>query len=263
MNREITFLIILFFATIFLMVGANFIQFQEGHFPVSAANWLLIGLITLWIALRLFFSGKKDFQLRVFGLFFFLFSLFILMMAVAHLPLFLFHENHELFEQTMHLGYAIGHIFLYLSFAVFIQLPLQWIAPHFKNLGSAFFLLLGGVTTTLNFLLPSLPEFSHATGVTLLNVSPLVGKLVALNVVLAWVPAGIYFIVKGARSHEKNVRWRAMLLGIGLIVATIGGPLHDISQQAMMFLVADIVVLAGIVIVASGVMYKIQEQYER
>ena len=225
---------------------------------MSALNWLLMGFITFWVSLRLFSLNKKDFQLRTFSLFFLFFSLFISIMALAHFPLLLSHnlKNHELFSKAMHLGYAIGHIFLYLSLAVFVRLLLSWAAPRLKNIGSAFFLLLGGATTVLNFLLPSLPEFSHSTGVTLLNVAPLVGKLVALNVALAWVPAGIYFIVKGVRSQEKNVRRRAILLGIGLLIATIGGPLHDISQQAIMFLIADIVVLAGIVILASGVMYK-------
>jgi hypothetical protein len=258
MNRDIKILISLFFTSAFLMAAGTIIKFQGGHFPLSALNWLLIGFITAWVAFRLFSSNKKDSQLVTFNLFFLFFSLFISIMAFAHFPLFLPHSrnNHELFSQIMHLGYATGHIFLYLSLAVFVRLPLNWASPRLKNIGSAFFLLLGIVTTVLNFLMPSMPEFSHATGVTLLNVAPLVGKLVALNVVLAWVPSAIYFIVKGARSREKIIRRRAMLLGIGLLIATVVGPLHDISQQAMMFFIADVVVLAGIVILASGVMYK-------
>jgi hypothetical protein len=258
MNKNIRLLIILFFTSALLMAAGTIIKFQGGHFPLSALNWLLIGFITAWVAFRLFSLNKKDSQISAFNLFFLFFSLFISIMAFAHFPLFFQHDvnNHKLFSQTMHLGYAIGHIFLYLSLAVFVRLPLNWASPRFKNIGSAFFLLLGGVTTVLNFLMPSLPEFSHSAGVTLLNVNPLVGKLVALNVVLAWVPSGIYFIVKGASSQEKIIRRRALLLGIGLLVATIGGPLHDISQQAMMFFIADVVVLAGIVILASGVMYK-------
>ena len=258
MDRNIRLLIILFFTSAFLMAAGTIIKFRGGHFPLSALNWLLIGFITAWVALRLFSSDRKDSQLNTFNLFFILFSLFISIMAFAHFPLFLPHStaNHELFSKIMHWGYAVGHIFLYLALAVFVRLPLNWASPRLKNLGSAFFLLLGGLTTVLNFLMPSLPEFSHATGVTLLNVNPLVGKLVALNVVLAWVPSAIYFIVKGARSREKIIRRRALLLGTGLLIATIGGPLHDISQQAIMFFIADVVVLAGIVILASGVMYK-------
>ena len=224
---------------------------------MSAINWLLISLVTFWAALRLF--AKKDFQLRIFSVFFFLFSLFMFIMTAAHFVLLFSHLNHEIFRQSMHWGFVIGHIFLYLSLAVFIRLPLDWIAAPLKNIGSAFFILFGGITTVLNFLLPNLPEYSHSTGITLLNVDPLVGKLIALNVVLAWVPAGIYFIIKGARGREKNARRRAMLLGIGLFIATLGGPLHDVSRQVIAFLVADIVVLAGIVILASGVMYQKEE----
>ncbi|MDO8663765.1 MAG: hypothetical protein Q7K28_02940 [Candidatus Wildermuthbacteria bacterium] len=256
MNKNIRFLIILFFISVFLMLGSNIVPFKEGHFPLTSTNLVLMGFITFWVAHRLFYLKKKDYQFRIFGLFFFLFFLFVLIMAIPHLLLLLPHLEHKIFRQGMHLGYLIGHIFLYLSLVVFIRLPLNWVAPRFKNIGSAFFLLLGGVTTILNFLLPSLPEYNHSTGITLFNVNPLVGKLVALNVVLAWVPTGIYFIVKGMRGLEKNLRRRCMLLGIGLLVATIGGPLHDISREAVMFLIADIVVLAGIVILAVGVMYE-------
>lgn len=260
MNRDIRLLIVLFSVSTLLMLGANIIHFRGGHFPLSAVNWLLIGFVTFWVAFRLLFLKKKDSQLRIFGSFFFLFSLFISTMAIAHLPLFLPHSVHEFFSKSMHWGYLISHIFLYLSLVVFIRLPLDWVAPRFKNLGSAFFIFLGGVTTVLNFLRISSPEYNHSTGITLLNVDPLLGKLVALNVALAWVPAGIYFIVKGARSQEKNVRIRSILLGIGLLAATIGGPLHDISRQAIVFLIADIVILAGIIILASGTMYRQEDK---
>ncbi|MDO8424557.1 MAG: hypothetical protein Q7S70_01295 [bacterium] len=256
MNKEIRFLAILFIVSASAMLGAHIIHFQGGHFPLTAINLISMGFVSFWISFRLFSSTRKDFQLRIFASFFFLFFLFMISMIIAHIPLFFYHKDHEIFSRDMHWGYLIGHIFLYLSLAVFIRLPLHWVAPRLKNAGSVFFLLLGGVTTVLNVLKPSLPEYSHSTGITFFNVDPLVGKLVALNVLLVWVPAGIYFIVKGVRSQERNVRWRALLLGIGLLVATLGGPLHDISREPIVFLIADIVVLAGIIILASGVMYR-------
>lgn len=256
-NKEIRFFIILASISITTMIVVNFINIKEGHLPLTAINTILMGLVAFWVAVRL---NKRSAQLRVFGLFFFLFSLFTLLMTLPHLYLLFPHLDHEAFNQSLHWGYVIGHIFLYLSLAVFIRLPLHWAAPRLKNLGSAFFVILGAVTTLFNILLPNTPNYIHATGITMFNADPLVGKLVAINVVLAWVPAGIYFIVKGIRSQEKVLRSRSLLLGIGLMIATIGGPLHDISQKEIVFLIADIVVLIGIVVLGSGVLYQKEEK---
>lgn len=255
MNRDIKFVIVLFLVETALLI-ISYVNASNGQIPLTAVAHVCMGIITFWVASRLLFTkNKASEEARSFGWFFLLVSMFVMTFALPHIFL-LFSKDQNMFSKIMDLGYIIGHIFLYLSLAVFIRVPLQWIFPRLKNAGSAFFLILGAITTALNIMRPGSPKFDYATGLTILNVNPLVGKLVAINAILAWVPAGIYLIVKGLKSRSKVVRIRALFIGIGLIVTIIGGPLHDVAKQTVHYLIADLVAVAGFSIVAIGVLYK-------
>lgn len=253
MNRDIRFVIVLFLVEAVLLT-VSYINASNGFIPLTAVSHISMSIVTFFVASRLFATKKRG-ETRSFGVFFLLASIFTFLIALPHIYL-LFSKDQNTFAKIMDLGYIVGHIFLYLSLAVFIRIPLQWIYPKLKNLGTAFFLTLGAVTTILNVMRPGSPVFDSSTGLTLLNVDPLVGKFVAITAILAWVPAGIYFIVKGIKTHEKVVRVRALFIGIGLLVAIIGGPLHDVAKQTIHYLIADIVALAGFSIIAIGVLYK-------
>lgn len=254
MNKDIRFIVIFFFINAALMVWGYFSQ--KVFVPLTGNAHLLMGLVTFWAAARLFSAKNKDSATRTFSLFFFFFSMFMLFMTLPHLLLAMPDKYRAMFGQGMNWGYIIGHVFTYLSLAVFIRIPLAWTFPKLKNLGTAFFLLFGSVITFINIIRPNTPVFNTATGITLLNADPLVGKLIAIIAALAFVPAAVYFIIKGIRSKEGIVRGRALLFGIGLVVTTIGGPIHDVARQRILFLVADILALAGLCILTMGVFYK-------
>ncbi|MDP3982038.1 MAG: hypothetical protein Q8P70_00580 [bacterium] len=249
----------MFIIALVSMTGAFLLQPGGGylHFPFGGFSWLVMSLVILAAAWRLYFkkADRKELgtQVKTFALSLACFAAFLFIMFLPHIPLFFTHNDHGFFSEQMNLAYILGHIFLYLSLAVFVRVPLSMTHPKYMMPGMVFFLILGAVTTIINFILPNAPEFHHASGLTLLGVDPLVGKLVAINVALAWVPAGAYFIWSGITALNTFVKRRGLLLGSGLLVATIGGPLHDIVASAPMFLTADLVTILGNLMVAAGI----------
>lgn len=65
------------------------------------------------------------------------------------------------------------------------------------------------------------------------------------------------------RDNKNSGRMRAILLGLGLIVITLGGPTHGIAQDAFIFLIADILILSGIAIIASSIFYHVPMKEEK
>lgn len=254
-----------FFFWIFLvatltMTGAFLLQpgGVDAHFPLGGFSWLVMALVLFIIARRLHLKNVErkglDVQVKAFAIFFTCFGAFLFIMFLPHTSLlFSHHYAHEAFGLQMNWAYIIGHLFLYLGLAAFIRIPLSLAFPKLVPWGFWFFLALGALTTMVNIFLPNTPVFHHPSGLTLLGANPLVGALVAINVTLAWVPAGIYFIWSGIASQDSFVRMRGLLLGSGLLITTIGGPLHDIVESALMFLIADVVTILGVVVIASGV----------
>ncbi len=263
MNKEIRYIIILFLLNALLMGWAYF-NGNTGHVPVTGISHLLMGVVTSWVAIRLFFIKNKTSDLITFALFFSFLSLFLLFMALPHTYLLFPRKNDEAFINAMQWGFIIGHMFTYLAHATFVRLTLGWSVPRLKNLGTVFFslgtpffLIFGGIITAFNIMRPGNPVFDLATGLTLFHSDPLVGNLIAIETSLLFIPSAIFFIVKGIKSQEKIVRNRALFIGFGLVVTTIGGPLHDIAQVSLVVLMADTLVLAGLCILAVGVFYKI------
>lgn len=229
--------------------------------PLTGISHLLDGLVFIWIALKLNKAmredGAKDLSQKYFMGFFASTGIFQVLMGLPH---FLLYKSSELFPQAMAWAYIDGHIFLYLALALTISVPLQLYFPSqqkLKTLIFSFFLIFGTVITFLNILNPNTPVFDANSGITFLNASPLIGKLIPIIAILSWVPAGVIFIYKGIKArHDRLVFVRSMLLGVGLLMLVVFGPLHDIATTASQYLVADIFTMVGFLTMASGVFYQ-------
>jgi hypothetical protein len=53
---------------------------------------------------------------------------------------------------------------------------------------------------------------------------------------------------------------RSLLLGSGLLILIVAGPLHDVAKTPGMYVVADIVTMFSLIILASGVVYRIESR---
>lgn len=261
MNRSIR-LIVMLFIVVTALLTVSYINARSGHVPLMAIAHISMGLISVWAAMRLFAVKDKGDTVRDFAWFFTSFAIFVLFLVLPHIFLLSIFHDHSMFSSAMNWGYIIGHVFLFISLAIFIRIPLQWISPKLKNIGTAFFLVLGAFTTIVSIILQSAPTFEESTGLTFLNINPLVANIVVINVVLAWLPAAIYFIIKGIKASRKIVRMRALLIGIGIIVLMIGGPMHDLAKTSVMYFLADFLALGGVALLASGVLYKVESGQE-
>lgn len=258
--KEIRIIASLAILLIGIMISAYLLTLGGVRLPLSHIDWLVTGSISLWIAYRLrkkFFEHYSG-EIRDFQWFFFYFGLFLLTLASSG---FAAYSDPAFYSSAATLTHRIGHIFFFFSAVFFIRIPLSWYNPKLKNAGSLIFLFLGAVTTLLNLSRPGSSEL-HTSGINIRHLDPLVSQLI-ISVGLTWLPIAGYFLYRGFKSHEHVVRMRAIFLGLGLIVITLGGPTHGIAQDAFIFLIADILILSGIVIIASSIFYHVPMKEEK
>lgn len=236
--------------------------------PITGITHFLDGLILLWAALKirktLINNSVEDLPKKYFMWFFTCTGIFQVMLGLPHLLLF---SNKDMFPQAIAWAYTEGHIFLFIALAFTIMVPLQLYFPSKKTLKKiifSFFLLFGAVITVINIFLPNNPVFDEQSGITLFNADPMVGRLIPIIVILAWGPSAIIFIYKGIRSRSnKLVLVRSLLLGIGLLMLLIFGPMHDVAKTSLQFIMADIFTMLGFLLTAAGVLYSPEAKVEK
>lgn len=229
--------------------------------PVTGIFHFLDGLILIWAALKikkaLINSPTEDLSKKYFMWFFACTGIFQVMIGLPHLLLF---SDKGMFPQALAWSYTQGHMFLFLALAFTIMVPLQLYFPDRKKLKKVvftFFLLFGAVITVINIFLPNNPVFDEKSGLTFFNADPIVGRLIPIIVVLSWGPSAIIFIYKGIRSRSNRlVLIRSLLLGIGLLILLVFGPMHDLAKTTLQFFVADIFTMLGFLTIAAGIFYR-------
>ena len=180
-------------------------------------------------------------------------GIFQLIMGLSHVILYI---DAALFPIVMNWGYIVGHVFLYLSLAFSLMVPLELSFPgkKVKYYAASLISLFGLGITYINIIKPNHPVYESATGITFFNADPLVGKLIPIIVLLSWGVAVVMFIWNAIKSrHNRMALIRSIVISVGFIITTAGGPLHDVAQTSVQFLVADILTLLGFLTLASGI----------
>lgn len=243
--------------TIIMILTYVLIVFGGFKLPLSTINFFCTAVVSLWIFWRL--RQKKSegeevtSQIRDFTLAYLLFGIFMLSLS---LPTFILPFNQELYSPWSVWTHKIGHLFLFLSLVFFVRVPLAWINPKLKNLGSTVVFIFGAVTGYLNIITPSGATLLDS-GINIRQIDPTVGTLIILNVVLSWMPTALYFLYRAIRAQDHFTKIRSLLFGLGFLITILGGPTHNIIQSPLVFLIADIMTLIGIALIASGVFYQI------
>lgn len=192
---------------------------------------------------------------------------FFLYMAVFFVFMFLPHAllgyRPELFPLAMALGYVIGHVFMYLGFINILRLFFS-IVPRLND-KDGLAVVLGlvaaiGITvfTAITMIWGMQPEFDDRNGITLFNTHASIGTAIALFSAVTVVPTAILMIMNGIANRTTRVR--SFLLGGGLLLLMAGGPLYDLAKNVELYLLADIVTVLGLILIASGVAYRIEER---
>lgn len=232
--------------------------------PITALTTLLGALVMLfsWV-----FIGRRmmhddnggTHQAKLLHAFFLYMAVFFVFMFAPHAFVKLQPGS---FPLAMALGYVIGHVFMYLGLINILRLFFS-IVPRLSGKDNLA-VLLGlvatiGITvfTALTMIWGVQPEFDYDNGVTLFNVQTGVGAAIALFSAVTVLPTAILMILNGISNPATRIR--SFLLGGGLFVLMTGGPLHDIAKTSQLFMLADVVSVLGLILIASGVTYRISE----
>lgn len=226
-------------------------------FPLTGLVHTIDGIICVLIAVKL----KRDLATKqsqnsaktYFMYFFSVIGIFQLVMGLSHAVLYI---KPEMFGEVMNWGYITGHVFLYLSltFSLMVPLELSSIGKKIKYYAASLIGLFGIFITYINIIKPNHPVYESATGITFFNADPSVGQLIPIIVLLSWGVAVVIFIWNAVKSrHNRMALIRSLVISIGFIIITVGGPLHDVAQTSVQFLMADILTLLGFLTLASGI----------
>jgi len=219
--------------------------------------YLLSGLIFFLIALRLQKNyskgGKTDILLKSFTMIFFLWGVFELSRGFPYIYVILGRE--ELFSQAMRYGYIIGNLLLTLTaiYGFMFSASLYW--PKKQKLGIGVILFLGIINIIILIMTPFFPEYRVKEGITLMNLPSISEPPIVLVILIGWGILAIIFLLEAIKGGIKGaLRTRAWLIGVGILMAIISGPLHGILKTAGGILLLDVMSLTGKLLAAVGVL---------
>lgn len=217
----------------------------------------LVGGLVLWFFYyRLHRNHKKD------NTFFNYFEIFALSNGFFYmlfgLPLLLTPENSFLIG----LGYLIGHAFGYVAYGYLIRATLLIAKPSFdSSIIFKIYLGLGLALTALNAYFFNRPI--AVDGLIDWKQNEVVGALIIIFCMLAFVPAAIIFIRESIKQPKNRKRY--LLIGLALLLVIISGPVHGIATVAILgsatvaslvLLAADIVTIIAYLMLFFGVLAK-------
>lgn len=192
--------------------------------------------------------------------FFFYIAIFFLLMFLPSLWL---NFDPSKFPLYMAIGYDVGHIFYYISLlylgrVLFSLVPLLATRERIIDGIAIVFNVAVTILTTATMVFGKRPAFDPVHHVTLFNASPAVGISIAGFSFLIVAPTAFLMILNGI--HNPSARVRSFLLGGGLFILLTGGPIHDTARTGVVYAVADILTIAGLLIVAGGLLYRFEER---
>lgn len=214
-------------------------------FAISGIGAFIDGLVLLFFYYRIRKNNIKD------NKFFYFFDRFTLFFGLFYLffslPILLVPEN----SLAIGIGYIIGHAFAYIGFGYLARISWLIAKPAFDSTNILrLYLLLGAALTVLNICFFNYPSVL-SNGITEWNQNELVGVLIILFSMTAFLPAAVLFIKQSIQLPQQRKRFA--LIGASFLLIIIGGPLHDIASQPWLSLVADAVTTSGFVLMFFGV----------
>ena len=233
--------------------------------PLTSLMTLLGGLSMLgswfFIGYRMKHSSHPvSQQVRLLRGYFLYMSIFCFIMFMPHL---LLGTDPDRFSSAMAWGYVVGHIFCYIAFTIMLRLTFSMV-PRLAN-KEAYAIAFGTIfivaVTLINaktMIYGTQPTYDLQNHVTLFNAAPVVGASIALFASVCVVPAAILFIINGI--HNPSARLRSLLLGGGMFVTMVAGPMHDVARSWQLYMAADIISILGILLVTAGVVYRLEER---
>lgn len=189
---------------------------------------------------------------------------FFLFFGIFYLPVslpFIFLETSpSQFPMAMAIGFMVGHIFLYLAYMYTLRMTFSLI-PQLADKDKwavgwgVLIALLGTGLAFFTMVLGTPPSYDYSKHIVDYQQAPPLAATIAIGAIIAWIPAGIFFVSHAIRNRAS--RTRSLLLGVGFITLTVVGPLHGLAQNWQMFVIADVATIGSIIMIGAGIAYKI------
>jgi hypothetical protein len=203
-------------------------------------------------------------QVRLLRGFFLFMGLFGI--SVVSVPQYVLLTNPSQFPIQQGWAYIYGHIFFYISVMYITCLTFSMI-PQLANkqkyavIGVAIAGVIVTCLTIATMIYGTLPSYDAENNVVKLNAAVIIGACYGILALVSYLPASILFIINGFRAHERQARVRSFLLGTGLFLIIIAGPLHDLATNAQQYVFADLLyVILAVPLLTVGTVYRISER---
>ncbi len=150
--------------------------------------------------------------------------------------------------------YAISHVFLFLSIAIFLRVPLRFVLPKKEKVifYTAFsFAILASVLLFGNLPLPE----ATVDGLTKWNIPDSIAGITATFTTIMLALGFVLFIISGRRARDIVYKKRAYFLAFGILVFLIAGPAHNFAETFGAKLFADSLTPVGALLMFYGIYY--------
>lgn len=147
--------------------------------------------------------------------------------------------------------YVIAHFFLFTTTAFFLRLPLRFFMPKLEK--PFFYIVLAGAFLTTIIILQEIPLPFFDNGITNWNVGENATKAAITFSGITLLALVIFFIVGATRAEKRIYKIRSLVFALGIFVFLTGGPLHNVAQNNIQYLLADILTPIATLILLLGI----------
>ncbi len=158
------------------------------------------------------------------------------------------------------IGWDLGMIPHMIGFAFFVLIAFHFAGkPKLGKIAFWLFVVISEAVMLMSIINIPLPVIAEK-GITVWNITPIQGDLVAAALVGVFVPISIYFFIKGLRSTDQTVKVRAFLIGGGILLNTLGEGFLGFGNTVYINGPAAIAVGIAYLLLMLGVLYKQSEE---
>ena len=233
-----------------------FVHAQGLAFPVAGFAHFVDGIFIYAIGLIILnrTRGIHD-KTRVtlyFSLFFILIGVFEMMLFLPYITLYRPQTNPLYFPVSMYWATVTARIFLYGALAFLVRASVRIFMPNLNTLIFYFIAAFGLMVTIVNMNMPAYPVYDALSGLSITHDDLIVTQLLAAITVLSAASAIILFTIGAfTGSDAKERRSRCMRIALSILVITVFGLAHEYVTSTISFIIADIIMLGGFMLLAA------------
>lgn len=150
--------------------------------------------------------------------------------------------------------WGIAHVFMFIGISYFIRFPLSVRLRRFEKVIfriAAVYSVIGAVA--LFWHVPKLEGHLMENGVYIFVVPAAAGAVIGIFTTICLLLSFGIFVAEGIKLQQGNLKARALLLALGILVFLVGGPMHNFVKTPLLTFAADFSIIFGAALMVLGV----------